>query len=75
MQIFYLSRQPYFVAPVTFATLEAKAKRAITNYDQFEILGSVHAQGMYVCSYMHIDIYTMPLTSLFSIYLYMLLDD
>jgi hypothetical protein len=51
-QLFYLSREPYFVPPVTFDLLESQVKRAILNYDQFNISGYFQAQGrlfFYVC--------------------------
>jgi hypothetical protein len=45
MLLFYLSRKPYFVAPVTFDLLESQVKRAINNYDEFTMNSIIHAQG------------------------------
>lgn len=48
-QLFFLSRKPYFVPPVTFDALVAQTRRAITNYDQFNITTVQQAQGW--CGY------------------------
>jgi hypothetical protein len=45
-QLFFLSRKPYLVPPVTFDSLVANVKRAITNYDQFDIVSVTQQQGM-----------------------------
>lgn len=47
-QIFFLSRKPYFVPPVTFDTLVSQVRRAITNYDEFIIVPTVQAQGRFI---------------------------
>ncbi len=44
-QIFFLSREPYFVPPVTFEYLETQARRAITNYDEYNITVITQANG------------------------------
>lgn len=44
-QIYFLSRKPYFVPPVTFDFLVSQVRRAITNYDEFVIVPTVQAQG------------------------------
>lgn len=44
-QIYFLSRKPYFVPPVTFDGLVSQVRRAITNYDEFVIVSTVQAQG------------------------------
>jgi hypothetical protein len=48
-QLFFLSRKPYLVPPVTFDSLVANVKRAITNYDQFDIVSVTQQQGW--CDY------------------------
>jgi hypothetical protein len=48
-QIFFLSRKPYFVPPVTFDTLVSQVRRAITNYDDFDITTVYQGQGW--CDY------------------------
>lgn len=48
-QLFFLSRKPYFVPPVTFDTLVAQTRRAITNYDDFNITTVYQGQGW--CDY------------------------
>jgi hypothetical protein len=48
-QIFFLSRQPYFVPPVTFDVLDNLARQAISNYDEFEMLQVPHQLGW--CDY------------------------
>lgn len=48
-QIFFLSRKPYFVSPVTFESLESNVRRAINNYDEFDIVSVTQAQGW--CNY------------------------
>jgi lipocalin len=48
-QLFFLSRKPYFVPPVNFDTLVAETKRAITNYDEFNITTVYQGQGW--CDY------------------------
>ncbi len=45
-QLFFLSREPYLVPPVTFDALVAQTKRAITNYDEFNITTVQQAQGI-----------------------------
>jgi hypothetical protein len=44
-QVFFLSRQPYLVPPVTFASLEFMVRRAITNYDAYNITTVYQQQG------------------------------
>ena len=48
-QLFFMSRKPYFVSPVTFDTLVAQTKRAITNYDDFNMSAVYQEQGW--CEY------------------------
>lgn len=45
-QIFFWSRKPYFVPPVTFDALVAQTRRAIDNYDEFNIVPVVQSQGI-----------------------------
>jgi hypothetical protein len=47
MQLFYLSRKPYFVPPVTFDLVESQVKRAINNYQDFTINAVVQAEGTF----------------------------
>lgn len=51
-QIFFLSRKPYLVSPVTFDYLESNVRRAITNYDDFDIVSVTQAQGTVTLSLM-----------------------
>jgi hypothetical protein len=37
-QLFFLSRQPYFVDSVSYNSLMAKAKMAINNFDDFDLI-------------------------------------
>lgn len=48
-QLFFLSRQPYFVSPVTFASMEGLARRAINNYDNFNMTYYLQEPGW--CNY------------------------
>jgi hypothetical protein len=52
-QIFFLSRKPYLVSPVTFDTLREQVQRAITNYDSFDIVPVTQAQGW--CDYQLVE--------------------
>lgn len=55
-QLFFLSRKPYLVAPVTFDSLVDQTRRAITNYDEFNITTVYQGQGW--CEYDLTETYT-----------------
>jgi hypothetical protein len=56
-QLFFLSRKPYFVPPVTFDYLASQVQRAITNYDQFNISAVLQQQGW--CDYQLVETETV----------------
>jgi hypothetical protein len=60
-QLFFLSRKPYFVPPVTFDTLVAQTQRAITNYDDFEITTVYQGQGW--CDYQLTETFSTTVNS------------
>lgn len=60
-QVFYLSRQPYLIDPVTFSSLESKVKRSITNYDEFKIVSVTQQQGW--CNYQYTSDYVEPVAT------------
>jgi hypothetical protein len=57
MLLFFLSRKPYLVAPVTFDLLESQVRRAINNYQDFKMNGIIHSQGMMLHAYVYICAY------------------
>jgi hypothetical protein len=59
-QLFYLSRYPYLIDPLTFSTLEGKVKRAITNYDEFNVIAVTQQQGW--CEYQYTTDYVAAST-------------
>lgn len=48
-QMFFLSREPFLVPPVTFDVLDNMARQAISNYDDFTLLQVPQQQGW--CDY------------------------
>jgi len=56
-QIFFLSRKPYLVPPVTFDYLASQVQRAITNFDQFDMAPVLQQQGW--CDYQLVETETL----------------
>lgn len=44
-QLFFLSRQPYFMNPVTYNSLMSKTKSAINNFDDFNLIPLTQVNG------------------------------
>jgi len=64
-QLFFWSRLPYFVPPVTFDSLSTLARRAISNFDDFLPMQQVPQQQGW-CDYRYASSYIPPTSVTFS---------